>query len=187
MMNLKNHLIIYKINQILKKDKEMKKIIVLALFGTMFMAVNAQQQKFGYLNTQELITQMPDYAVAQKKHEKFQKDQQQKYQSMVASYQAKEAEYTSGASVLTQTEKSMLEIELQTLGAQIQELEQTLPQIIQNHQNELIGQIISKVQVAADAVGKEKGFIYIFDSSILLYNGGGEDVSTYVKNKLGVL
>ena len=41
----------------------MKKIIVLALFGTMFIAANAQQpQRFGYLNTQELITQMPDYA-----------------------------------------------------------------------------------------------------------------------------
>ena len=70
----------------------MKKIIVLALFGTMFIAANAQQpQRFGYLNTQELITQMPDYAEAQKKHEKFQKEQQQKYQGMVASYQAKEA------------------------------------------------------------------------------------------------
>ena len=164
----------------------MKKIIVLALFGMMFTAVNAQQ-KFGYLNTQELITQMPDYAEAQKKHEKFQMEQQQKYQGMVASYQAKEAEYTNGAATLTQTEKSMLEIELQTLGGQIQELEQTLPQIIQGHQNELIGQIVVKVQDAAKAVGEEKGYIYIFDSSVLLYQGGGEDVSTYVKSKLGVL
>lgn len=165
----------------------MKKIIALALFGMMFTIVNAQTQKFGYLNTQELITQMPDYAEAQRKHEKFQSEQQQKYQGMVASYQAKEAEYTNGAATLTQTEKSMLEIELQTLGGQIQELEQTLPQIIQNHQNELIGLIVERVQVAAKQVGEEKGFIYIFDSSVLLYSGGGEDVSTYVKDKLGVL
>lgn len=164
----------------------MKKIIVLALFGMMFTAVNAQQ-KFGYLNTQELITQMPDYAVAQQKHEKFQSEQQQKYQGMIATYQAKEAEYTNGAATLTQTEKSMMEIELQTLGGQIQELEQTLPQIIQGHQNELIGQIVVKVQDAAKAVGVEKGYIYIFDTSVLLYDGGGEDVSTYVKSKLGVL
>ena len=107
----------------------MKKIIVLALFGMMFTVVNAQQ-KFGYLNTQELITQMPDYAEAQKKHEKFQNEQQQKYQGMIATYQAKEAEYTNGAATLTQTEKSMLEVELQTLGGQIQEFEQVLPQII---------------------------------------------------------
>lgn len=164
----------------------MKKIIVLALFGMMFTVVNAQQ-KFGYLNTQELITQMPDYAEAQKKHEKFQNEQQQKYQGMIATYQAKEAEYTNGAATLTQTEKSMLEVELQTLGGQIQEFEQALPQIIQGHQNELIGQIVIKVQEAAKAVGEEKGYVYIFDTSILLYDGGGEDVSTYVKNKLGVL
>lgn len=166
----------------------MKKIIVLALFGIMMVTtVNAQQQKFGYLNTQELITQMPDYAVAQQKHEKFQAEQQQKYQALVVSYQTKEATYTNGAATLTQTEKSMIEIELQALGAQIQELEQTLPQIIQNHQNELIGQIIVKIQEAAAAVGEEKGYIYIFDSSVLLYQGGGEDVSSYVKSKLGVL
>lgn len=164
----------------------MKKIIVLALFGMMFTVVNAQQ-KFGYLNTQELITQMPDYAEAQKKHEKFQSEQQQKYQGMIASYQAKEAEYTNGAATLTQTEKSMLEVELQTLGGQIQEFEQALPQIIQGHQNELIGAIVVKVQEAAKVVGEEKGYIYIFDTSVLLYDGGGEDVSTYVKNKLGIL
>ena len=164
----------------------MKKIIVLALFGMMFTVVSAQQ-KFGYLNTQELIVQMPEYAEAQKKHEKFQTEQQQKYQGMIASYQAKEAEYTNGAATLTQTEKSMLEIELQTLGGQIQEFEQALPQIIQGHQNELIGNIVVKVQNAAKAVGEEKGYIYIFDTSILLYDGGGEDVSVYVKNKLGVL
>jgi outer membrane protein len=164
----------------------MKKIIVLALFGMMFTVVNAQQ-RFGYLNTQELITQMPEYAEAQKKHEKFQAEQQQKYQGMIASYQAKEAEYTNGAATLTQTEKSMLEVELQTLGGQIQEFEQALPQIIQGHQNELIGAIVVKVQNAAKAVGEEKGFIYIFDTSVLLYDGGGEDVSTFVKNKLGVL
>jgi outer membrane protein len=164
----------------------MKKIIVLALFGMMFTVVSAQQ-KFGYLNTQELIVQMPEYAEAQKKHEKFQNEQQQKYQGMIASYQAKEAEYTNGAATLTQTEKSMLEIELQTLGGQIQEFEQSLPQIIQGHQNELIGKIVVKVQNAAKAVGEEKGYLYIFDTSILLYEGGGEDVSVYVKNKLGVL
>lgn len=165
----------------------MKKIIVLALFSILLVSVNAQTQRFGYLNTQELITQMPDYAEAQKKHEKFQSEQQQKYQGLIATYQTKEAEYTNGLATLTQTEKSMLEIELQSLGGQIQEYEQALPQIIQNHQNELLGQIIVKIQDAAKAVGEEKGFIYIFDSSILLYQGGGEDVSTYVKNKLGVL
>jgi len=171
-----------------EKDNKMKRILVLALFAMMFLAVDAQQpQRFGYLNTQELITQMPEYAEAQKKHERFQAEQQQKYQGMVASYQTKAAEYTNGAAVLTQTELSMLEAEIQQLQARIGEYEQTLPQIIQNHQNELIGAIVVKVQEAAKAVGEEKGFLYIFDSSVLLYQGGGEDISTYVKNKLGIL
>ena len=164
----------------------MKRLVIVLLMGLGTMSATAQQ-KFGYLNTQELIVQMPEYAEAQKKHEAFQQEQQQKYQNMVASYQAKETEFQDGQTTMTETEKQMLYTELQTLAQQIQQYEQTVPQLIQNHQSELIGAIVEKVQNAAKEVGAEHGFIYIFDSNVLLYPGGCEDVTTLVKKKLGLL
>jgi len=164
----------------------MKKLVIVLLLGIGALSASAQQ-KFGYLNTQELIVQMPEYAEAQKKHEVFQAEQQQKYQSMVTSYQTKETEFQGGQATMTETEKQMLYTELQTLAQQIQQYEQTVPQLIQNHQGELIGAIVEKVQNAAKEIGAENGFIYIFDSNVLLYPGGGEDVTALVKKKLGLL
>jgi outer membrane protein len=164
----------------------MNRLVIVLLLGFGVMSASAQQ-RFGYLNTQELIVQMPEYAEAQKKHEAFQMEQQQKYQAMVTSYQTKEAEIESGQVTMTETEKQMLYTELQTLGQQIQQYEQTVPQLIQNHQGELIGAIVEKVQNAAKEVGAENGFIYIFDTNVLLYPGGGEDVTVMVKKKLGLL
>ena len=106
---------------------------------------------------------------------------------MVTSYQTKEAAFQAGQATMTETEKQMLYTELQTLGQQIQQFEQTAPTLIQNQQQELLGKILEKVQNAAQAVGSENGFIYIFDTSVLLYNGGGEDVTPLVKKKLGIL
>ena len=164
----------------------MKRIAILLVLGFGVMTASAQQ-RFGYLNTQELIVQMPDYAEAQKKHESFQLEQQKKYETMVADYQTKETTFQNGQMTMTETEKSMLYAELQGLAQQIQQYEQTVPQLIQQHQSELIGKIVEKVQVAAKEVGSENGFIYIFDSNVLLYPGGGEDVTSLVKKKLGLL
>jgi outer membrane protein len=157
-------------------------IVVLTLISTIAFS----QAKFGYLNTQELIVQMPEYAEAQKKHEEFQKVQQQKYQNLVAQYQTKESEFANNQTTMTETEKNMVYTELQGLAQSIQQLEQTLPQLIQNHQGELIGQIVERVQNAAKEVGSENGFTYIFDTNVLLYPDGGEDVTGLVKKKLGL-
>ena len=164
----------------------MKRIVILLVLGFGVISATAQQ-RFGYLNTQELIVQMPDYAEAQKKHEGFQLEQQKKYETMVADYQTKETAFQNGQMTMTETEKSMLYAELQGLAQQIQQYEQTVPQLIQQHQSELIGKIVEKVQIAAQEVGSENGFIYIFDSNVLLYPGGGEDVTSLVKKKLGLL
>lgn len=163
----------------------MKKIVVLLVFGFSVLSTVAQQ-KFGYMNTQELIVQMPDYAEAQKKHEAFQLEQQQKYQKLVSEYQTKEASFGSTQATMTETEKNMIYSDLQALAQQIQQLEQSIPQVIQNHQSELIGKIVEKVQNAAKEVGAENGFLYIFDTNVLLYPDGGEDVTSLVKKKLGL-
>ena len=164
----------------------MKKLMIVLFVG--FVAISATaQQKFGYLNTQEMIVQMPEYAEAQKKHEAFQMEQQRKYETMVTNYQTKEAQFQNGQLTMTETEKQMIYNELQTLAQQIQQYEQTVPQLIQNHQGELIGAIVEKVQNAAKEVGAESGFIYIFDTNVLVYQGGGEDVTSLVKKKLGLL
>jgi outer membrane protein len=47
--------------------------------------------------------------------------------------------------------------------------------------------IMDKLQNAIKAVGAEGGFVFIYDSTSMLYNGNGvQDVSPLVKAKLGI-
>ena len=54
-------------------------------------------------------------------------------------------------------------------------------------EQQLLAPMIERVRDAIEAVGKEQGFTYIFDTStgVTLYNGG-EDVTDLVKTKLGM-
>ena len=54
-------------------------------------------------------------------------------------------------------------------------------------QNELMQKMFNKVRVAAEEVGKNNSYTYIFDSSngSLLY-AGGEDVTPLIKTQLGL-
>ena len=58
--------------------------------------------------------------------------------------------------------------------------------LAQMEQN-LLAPMIERVREAIDAVGKEHGYLYIFDTStgVTLYNGG-DDVTDLVKTKLGM-
>ena len=54
-------------------------------------------------------------------------------------------------------------------------------------EQQLLAPMIERVRDAIEAVGKEQGFTYIFDTStgVTLYNGG-VDVGELVKTKLGM-
>ena len=58
----------------------------------------------------------------------------------------------------------------------------------QKKRSDLYNPIFKKAQDAIDAVAKEKGLIYVFDSSkgVIIYDGGGVDVLPDVKKKLGL-
>ena len=60
---------------------------------------------------------------------------------------------------------------------------------MQNKQLELLNPLIEKVQNAVNAVGKEKGFTYIFDKAagaVVFIGDNAVDITADVKAKLGL-
>ena len=77
--------------------------------------------------------------------------------------------------------------ELQESYQKIQNFQQTAGQELQRTQESLMAPIMEKLQNAIKAVGAEGGFVFIYDSTSMLYNGNGvQDVSPLVKAKLGI-
>lgn len=164
----------------------MKHLITLCLLVA-GISFGAQAQKFGHLDAQQLLLNLPERAEAQVKIENAAKEYETEMVRMQTELQSKYGEYQEKAATWPDAIRQQKERELQALDAGLQEFAQTVQVDLSSMEESLLTPMIQRVQVAIEEVGKEHGYTYIFDSSIgaTLYNGG-EDVSGLVKTKLGI-
>lgn len=147
-------------------------------------------QKFGYINSDALITEMPEVKQADAKLEtlqkQLQKQGQQKLQTLQAEAQALQRKEQQGeiAPKDLQAEAEILKQKEMELAQYEQDMQQ---QLLQKRQ-ELYQPILDKVNTAIQEVAKEKGYTYIFDAStgVILYADESTDVTAAVKQKLGI-
>ena len=168
--------------------KNLGNILILTLTFLSFTSLNAQ--KFGYVNTQELIQSIPEVKEANANIETFTKQLQKKGQDMLKGLQAK---YASLEQKQGRGEISRLDLEKE--GEKLKAEEQQLIQFEQDSQQKIVAKsetlltpLREKIQSAIDAVAAENGFVYIFDYStgFVLYADQSTDVSALVRAKLGM-
>jgi len=154
------------------------------------VGMNVQAQKFGFINSQELISQLSEVKEANSKIETLKKQLQKKGEEMIASLQAKysDVQKRQADGLLSpkeaQAEGEKLQLEEQALG----KFEQTSQETIYKKSEELLAPIQEKINNAIKEVAADNGYTYIFDSSLglVLYADPGTDVSSLVKAKLGL-
>ena len=84
--------------------------------------------------------------------------------------------------------RSTKEAEINDLKDRMDAFEQTATQDLQNKESELTEPIISKARDAVEAVAKENGYTYVFNSTegLLLYAQPSDDIMDMVKAKLKI-
>lgn len=149
----------------------------------------AQDLKFGHVNSQELLTQLPERSAAQQEIEAYAKKLEDQQKSMETELNNKYEEYLQQRDTYTDLIRATKEKELQQIQQQITTFNQVAMQDLQQKEAELIKPIIDKVQKAIDEVGKENGFVYIFDlanRTVLYHSTQSVDVAPLVLKKLGI-
>ena len=168
-------------------------IIASAFLGLAVQKLNAQELKFGHINTEELIQALPDYDTAQARLERLYRDLSNAHELMQVELNNKSVQYNKDAQSLTDIVRQTKEQELMDMNRRIQEFQQTAQQQLQDKQAEYFQPIIAKVDKAIKDVGKENGFIYIF--SVGGQQGGSVsyfdekrsvDIMPLAKAKLGI-
>jgi outer membrane protein len=165
---------------------KLKSILSLVLLVGMTLSISAQ--KFGYVNTQELLSQLPEVKEANANIENLKTQLQKKGQNMITALQNKYQDLERRQNELSpkqlETEAAAIRAEEQKIG----EFEQSSQQKIIMKSEELLKPIQEKVQIAIDNVAKEKGYTYIFDASmgLILYADPSTEVTALVKAKLGL-
>lgn len=145
-------------------------------------------QKFGIVNTQTIMTELPDVKEAQTQLEAASKKYDDEFKTLQTEMQKKYEEYQKAES--EKAPQAILErrmSELQELDKRVQEFRQTVAQELQRQQEQLLAPIQQKVINAVNSVGAEGNYTFIFENTVPVYVGGTVvDVTTAVKTKLGL-
>ncbi len=167
------------------------KFVMLA-FSLFFAAAQtgSAQQKFGHLNSGNLLQLMPEVKVANDSLKLFGDAMGAKQEAMAKNFQAAVESYQKDhdAGTLTQLQMQAREADLQKMQSEGQEFEKSVQNIVNVRRQQLLDPILNKVDEAIKAVGKEGGFAMIFDTSTgaALFASDSEDVMELVKKKLGL-
>ena len=165
----------------------MKKIlIVLMLIAPMSLLA----QKYGYVNSAELVQLMPEFKQAQKKIQDLEAKYTADFESMRTELEKKGTEFEKlqqdsvPENILKRRYEELMQLQerLQVYGQEVS------ANLARAEQEEMVA-IQTKLRAALDLVGREGGYVCIFDLS------GGmpyvsktlcEDVTMKVRTKLGI-
>ena len=166
----------------------MKKIILCAICAICsFTTVNAQ--KFGHVNSQEIIQAMPEFTKARADIEALAKQYDADLKSMQDEIQKKAEALEKEQASLPDNIKQRRETELQEMYQKYQQSAQDNQQALGKEQSEKMQAITTKVVDAIKQVGQAGGYVYIMDmASGIPYISTtlSTDVTAEVKAKLGL-
>jgi len=136
-------------------------MVIIAAFAG--QNAGAQSLKFGHINKDELIQALPDFDSARVKLDKYQKELVNYLELMQVELANKSDAYQKEAKNLTDLVRQTKEQELVDTQRKIQDYQQSAQEDLTNKQAELFQPIVAKVDKAIEGVGKENGFVYIFN------------------------
>ncbi|MFN2394111.1 MAG: OmpH family outer membrane protein [Bacteroidales bacterium] len=169
----------------------MKKIFSIAVLMVFFLGMNATanaQEKFGHINTNELLQMMPGREEASQQLEKFAQELETQFTTMQREFQTKYQDYLENQENLSQLIRQSRERELSSLQERITEFQESAQDELVQEENRLLQPIVDQARNAIEEVAKENGYTYVFDRSVgvLLYSDPGDDIMPLVKAKLGL-
>jgi len=165
----------------------MKKFILCAICA--LCGLTASAQKFGHVNTQEIIQAMPEFTAARTEIEKLTAQYEADLKSMQDELQKKGQAFEKESATLPDNIKQRREQELNDLYQRIQQTYSDNQQALNKAQQEKMQVITTKVLDAIKAIGQEGGYIYIMETGAgipYISTTLSTDVTAQVKTKLGL-
>jgi outer membrane protein len=162
----------------------MKKSILIVSLTVISLALNAQ--KVGYINSQAIISELPEVMEANSSIEALKAQLVKKGQEMIQALQQKgqklEAEKNAMAPVKFQEEVEKLKKDEDEIAT----FEQQSQFKIMQKSELLLGPIQKKMNEVIKTIAKENGYSYVFDTGVgnILYSDEKADLSALVKAKM---
>ena len=166
----------------------MKKILLTICLVVAGLFAAEAQNKLGYINSNELLSIMPQSMEMQTELQSYAKGLESSLAAMQAEGEKKLADYQQNEATMSDLVKQDKVRELESIQQRILEFQQNAQESLAAKEQELITPILDKARKAIEDVAKEGNFTYIFDASTgnILYAAESENVLPLVKAKLGL-
>lgn len=162
--------------------KTIKYVVVACI---MITGMGLKAQKLGHVNSQVIMQELPDYESARKDLESFNSDltkELEMYQKLIVEFAQDYEQNKNGMSEDTRKRK---ETDLMERQQNYEKKAYEAQTSLQQKEQELLQQIMIKVNTAVKEVAEKEGYDYVYEVTTLLY-AGGEDISDKVRKKLGI-
>ena len=169
----------------------MKKLFKVALVAVciLFMGNFAKAQvKIGYINQNDLIGAMPELKTVNTQMEQYNKQFTDKIASLQTEFNTKVTAYNAKKATMTDADRTAAEAELGDLQKRAQDFSTSASKQVEAKGAEYMKPLLDKAKVAIEAVAKERGYTYVFDSSqtAFIVVPPADDMMAAVKLKLGL-
>ncbi len=166
----------------------LKKVFIVVAVALVYSFNSFAQEKFGYLNTAEILQVMPERIDAQKKIDAETTKLENELNKMRDELNKKFTSFQAEQDTLSETIKAMRMKEINELDQRTQNYYEVARQDMQKLQVSLMQPIEEKIKKAIKAVGDENSYVSIIDVNAALYLSPTKmtDVSSLVKTKLGI-
>jgi len=166
-------------------------IFVVAVTSIAGLRLSAQNtMKFAHINNDELVRSMPEFDSAMVTLEKARQQIVNDIELLQVEFNNAYQRYLSENSKWSEMVKQTKEEELGSMQQKIEAFQIQAQQQMQEQQNALLQPILEKADKAIKTVGRENGFVYVFDTSkgVLLFfdETKSTDIMSLVKAKLAI-
>jgi len=157
--------------------------------GILCMALAVSAQKFGHIQAELLLQDMPEYDSAQNKIDELRTSYDLEIERIQVEINKKIEDYQRGEQTMSNLIREAKASEIQEMQVRLQNFAQTAQQDLQQQSMVLIQPVMEKARKAIEDVAKEKGLVYVFDMSQgnpVYASEQSLDLLPLVKEKLGL-
>jgi outer membrane protein len=163
----------------------MKKLIVAGVMALSFLGAGAQT-KIGYVNTDEVISVMPETEKANKELQEYQESLGKQYDDLQQEANDKSEKFIKDSINMNPSMKEIKRKEIIELIQKVNNFQQEAQELTKRKAQEKFAPIQQKAMDAIKAVAKKNGYAYILDINSVIVGPPGDDVAALVKKELGI-
>lgn len=167
----------------------MKKMLFLTLISIgIFLNTGLRAQtKIGYINTDQLVTMMPDIPAAEQELKQFQADMQFYVDSLQNELSKADSSFVADSLKMNTTQKTDARKKLVVIYSKIRDFSTQTETALQQKQESLLIPIRKKALELVRQIAKENGYTYILELNSVIIAPPTDDIMPLAKKKLGII